>query len=174
MKPDLFTQEIIYPTLRQGPLIDQVPSPLQKVLALSWKQPFCSLMLPPFNKIETRTWQTKYRGYVLMCATLTSYKFHQLFNIAGNWQLSRIDDALEERWESIRKYRGYAIGIGRLADCRPMTSQDEDACYVRFESGLYCHIYTDVHPITPIRWKGKLGWSQLTVDQIKLIEIEPL
>jgi hypothetical protein len=44
----------------------------QKLMALSWKQPYAELML--HGKIETRTWQTKYRGWVMVCASKQPYE----------------------------------------------------------------------------------------------------
>lgn len=171
MKKDLFNTERDYPKLVPGPLVDQLPSTQQKVLALSWKQPYASLMLPPFNKIETRKWQTKYRGLVLICATLTSYKDGPLLDLAGPEQFNRIFAQTTDMRMEIFKTRGYAIGIGRLIDCRPMTNADEDKCFVKYNPTLYCHVYDEVMPIDPFRWHGSQGWSQLTFDQLKQVII---
>ena len=122
------------------------------IRSLVWKEPFASLMLQ--GKIETRTWSTKYRGFVLICAGKTPYPLSSLFDLCGSYQLNRI---LGEKL--LFKY-GHAIAIGRLVDCRPMKREDEDSTFVRFvpESCLYCHVYEDVIPITPFPFKGHQGW----------------
>lgn len=41
------------------------------IRALSTKQPYASLML--HGKVETRTWDSKYLGWVLICASKQAY-----------------------------------------------------------------------------------------------------
>lgn len=153
------------------------------VRALSWKQPYASLML--HGKIETRVWDTKYRGYVLICASKQRYSNRQIENISGINQFKRLCKVLE----GTDAYLGKSIAIGKLVDSRPMTKADEDACFVEYreawpvekhdkygnsipaEKQLWCHIYEDVHAIEPFDWKGSQGWSTLTWEQKKKIII---
>lgn len=175
-------QQELFPTIYQPQELIQMKSGLfapQMTMssgitmrALSWKQPYCSLMLPPYNKVETRIWSTKYRGWVLMCASLQPYSHDQLLSIAGEYQADRIYRAFGET-EKLDQARGNAIAIGRLIDCRPMRPIDEDFCYVEFNPQLYCHIYDHVHPIFPIPWKGKQGWSTVSQDILSQITILP-
>lgn len=53
----------------------------EEIRALSWKEPYASLML--HGKIETRPWSTKYRGLVLVCASQKPYTEAELMGIAG-------------------------------------------------------------------------------------------
>lgn len=135
-------------------------------MALSWKQPFLELML--HGKVETRTWATKYRGWVLMCASKTDYKTQTQYNIAGPVQFVRIWDTLKEQDEAIYKTHGTAYAIGKLIDCRPMTSEDEDKCFVWYDpnDALFCHVYESVQRIQPIKWKGTQGWKEVS-EEIK-------
>ena len=141
----------------------------QKLLALSWKQPYAELML--HGKIETRTWQTKYRGWVMICASKTGYNFNQVHGIAGDKQIVRITEALGRNNDHyLNNYRaGIAIAIGRLIDCRPMRKDDEDKCFVEFYPDLFCHVYDNVKAIKPIIWKGTQGWKEVTEDIKKQI-----
>lgn len=143
----------------------------EKILALSWKQPFASMML--YGKIETRGWITKYRGLVLICASKKDYNFDQVYNIAGERQVFRITDILTRiNGHYLNNYRsGMAIAIGELIDCRPMKPEDEDACFVKYYDDLYCHIYKNVCPINPFTWKGKQRWTEVTSEQRKSINI---
>jgi hypothetical protein len=129
--------------------------PANKLLALSWKQPFASLML--HGKIETRKWATNYRGWVLICATKVPYHIEQLFEIAGPIQYDRIWATLDPDEQE----DGVALAIGRLVDCRPMSPVDEDKCFVQYYPGLFCHTYEDVSPIVPMPWKGSQGWKEV-------------
>lgn len=140
----------------------------QKLMALSWKQPYAELML--HGKIETRTWHTYYRGWVLICASKVSYNSQQLLDISGPDQYKRIDMANIPM--AYRLLKGQAIGIGKLVDCYKMKSQDEDKCYVEWAPNLWCHVYEQVSRIEPFSWKGTQGWKtvdQETKNKIKLI-----
>jgi hypothetical protein len=143
------------------------------ILALSWKQPFASLML--HGKIETRKWNTKYRGYVLICASKKSYTVNEIFNICGGVQYYRITDTFFKSGYDPNKVDslcGLAIAIGKLVDCRPMVKEDENKCFVIHNPNLWCHIYEDVKPIQPFPFKGHQGWTKLdkeTFDKIHYI-----
>lgn len=146
--------------------------------SLSWKEPFASLML--HGKVETRTWSTKYRGLVLICASKVSYTFTQAIEICGDEQMSRMLMVLEEEKDFDPTFIfGHAIAVGELVDCRPMEKTDEDKCFVQYSApwlvarkgkGLYpdaipkqlwCHVYENVRAIKPIPWKGTQGWKIL-------------
>lgn len=142
---------------------------LEEIRALSWKQPYASLML--HGKIETRRWATPYRGLVLICASLKEYTDEQLDLLAGDKQVSRIINTLSPI--KIEETNGTAIGIGRLVDCRLMKKSDEDKCFVQYSPDLWCHIYQEVKAIEPFPWKGSQGWRKLTKeirDQIIIIK----
>ena len=155
--------------------LQKIFTPDQKLLALSWKQPFAELML--YGKIETRVWKTNYRGWVLICASKKGFNFNQVFDIAGGKQCQRITTILgrnNDHWYNL--YRsGIAIAIGRLIDCRPMTKTDEDKCFVQYYADLFCHIYDNVQAINPFIWKGSQGWKEVLPEiknKIKIISNE--
>lgn len=147
--------------------------PNTELRALSWKQPFASLML--HGKIETRIWDTQYRGYVLICASKAPYNDSEILHIAGNKQYGRIHSICP------KEPTGVAIAIGRLVDSRFMVKGDEDACFVEYHEPwlhtskktgkkswkrLWCHVYEDVQPIVPFEWLGSQGWSTVN-DAVK-------
>jgi len=141
------------------------------IRALSWKQPYAEMML--HGKIETRTWNTNYRGLVLICASKKGYNFNQVYSIAGDKQILRITDVLgrnNDHWYGLHR-SGIAIAVGRLIDCRPMRKEDEDKCFVEFHPDLYCHVYEDVKEIKPFDWKGSQGWKKLDEETIKKITL---
>lgn len=155
----------------------------EKIMALSWKEPFATLML--HGKIETRTWNTNYRGLVLICASQTPYAEKVVRAICGDRLVNSIKELFERL--NICLHHGQAIAVGRLVDSRPMTLEDEDKCFVQYRPAwkdtkkskdgslryvtkrLYCHVYEDVRKIKPFPWKGCQGWKkvdQQTIDQI--------
>ena len=134
----------------------------EKILALSWRQPYAELML--HGKIETRTWKTNYRGLVLICASKVFYDTFEKIGISGMKQFNRLVDIVGDK-NSVLQH-GKAIAIGRLVDCRPMTKDDEDACFVEFREGLYCHVYEEVQKIKPFEWRGSQRWK-IVSDEVK-------
>lgn len=138
--------------------------------ALSWKDPFGTLML--YGKIETRTWNTHYRGLVLICVAKQSYTHQQIINISGPTQPLRMWDYYGQMKGEAARHPGHAIAVGRLVDSRPMRLCDEDKCFVQHRSELWCHVYEEVRRIEPIAWRGKQGWANVSTEvrnQIKFI-----
>lgn len=123
-----------------------------EIKALFWKQPYANLML--HGKIETRTWNTNYRGLVLICSSKQPYP-DKLVNLISN--KFNINDILKK--EEIKN--GYAIAVGDLIDCRLMKPEDEEKCFVSYNPKLYCHIYENVKKIEPFEIKGQIGWMNL-------------
>lgn len=117
--------------------------------SLSWKQPFATAML--YGKIETRTWDTKYRGKVLICSSKKPYRYDDLEEISGYRLFSNMMSKIKH--DLAFDLDGYAIAIGDLVDSRPMELQDQERAYVLYSPNLYCHIYENVQGIIPIPWK---------------------
>lgn len=143
--------------------------PAKGMRALTWKEPYASLML--YGKIETRTWKTTYRGRVLICASKKEYKIDDWCEISGDTQFKRILELVGGFLGLLylKNTNGYAIATGDLVDCRPMREQDEDRCFVKFRESLWCHVYENVQPINPFPWKGSQGWRQVPDEIIQSI-----
>ncbi len=137
-----------------------------EIKALSWKEPYASLML--HGKIETRTWNTNYRGLVLICASQKPYKKAEFMVISGYAQSQRIFTTLNNLTH--KEQLGKAIAIGELIHCRLMQPEDEDKCFVKYAPGKFCHIYTNVQAIEPFDWKGCQGWKNVTQEIINKIK----
>lgn len=130
--------------------------------ALSWKEPYGSLMLPPYGKIETRARYTNVRGQVLICTSKVPYSENDVLGISRTNQACRIYESLGDIWH-LYPLNGQAIAVGNLVDCRPMTKADEDACFVAYDPEFqrYCWIFEDVREIKPFPWKGAQGWKKV-------------
>lgn len=142
----------------------------ENIRALSWKEPFAQLML--HGKIETRTWSTNYRGWVLICASQQRYNRDQVKRILDYDVnlIHRIDAFL-----SGKEYHneGRAIAIGYLHDCRKMEVSDEQWAFVKYFPDLWCHFYKEVRAIEPFPFKGAQRWKKLdpeTLMKIKLLK----
>jgi len=94
--------------------------------ALSVRQPWANLIASGQKTIETRTWQTSYRGELLIVS-------------------SRRPDIYPA---------GCALAIVTLVDCRPMRSIDWiDACCDPYP-GAFAWVICDVRKIDPIPTRG--------------------
>ncbi len=129
--------------------------------ALSWRQPYGSLML--HGKIETRVWNTEYRGPVLICTSKRAYTIDVIQEISGGQDgLLRIIDELKG---DITLPDGHAIAFGNLVDCRPMIKADEEKAFVKYRPSLYSHIYEDVlQLVKPFPVTGRQRWFNVDIS----------
>lgn len=163
---------------------------LSEVRALSWKQPYASAMLPPNDKVETRVWDAKYRGLVLICASLRGYSWAEVEQMSGIDNQNRLVAMFEEEIIDTGKRLSYndpinflplgmAIGIGELFNSMPMNLFRTDLhkkfverkTFIQWDQKLWMHEYLDVIPIVPFPWKGSQGWRKLTDEQKQLIKL---
>jgi len=133
--------------------------------ALSWKQPFATAMLA--GKQETRVWDTKYRGLVLICSSKAAYDEATVRNISGDELFVKLFQAIQKQ-DSLDR-NGFAIGVGELVGSRPMRKGDGDSTFVLYRPELFVHQYTNVRPIKPFPWKGSQGWKTLNQTEISQI-----
>lgn len=136
--------------------------------SLSWRQPYASAMLA--GKCETRTWDTDYRGKVLICTSQISYSEANCRSISGEEQFERMCKAINSREPALNTIDldGYAIAVGELYHTARMRLIHEDLTFVKYrpECVLYCHFYRDVQLIVPFTWKGSLGLRDVS-DSIR-------
>ena len=137
-----------------------------EIRALSWKEPYGSLML--HGKIETRQWQTSYRGLVLICTSKIEYTTEEVCMISYGNMFSRIAHMIMNN--ELISDPGKAIAVGRLVDCRVMRPSDEEKAFVRYHSTLWCHIYADVVPIESFSWSGGMKWRKVGPEVVKSLK----
>lgn len=112
--------------------------------AISLKQPWANWVALGLKTLETRTWSTKYRGPLLICAS-------------NNYDLgAALVGKLHGRPTSGQP-TGMAIAQCELVDCRPMTSLDEEKALYTYEPGRFVFVLANIKPISPFGVKGKLG-----------------
>ncbi len=141
----------------------------QEIFALTIKQPYADLML--HGKVETRTWNTHYRGWVLICSGGRAFKQYQVHSISRFEQMDRIAEVLGKDYMAYTKARsGIAIAVGKIVDSYPMTKEDEDKCFAHYYEGLFCHVYENVRPIKPFPWSGQVRFVKIPQKIINQIE----
>lgn len=155
---------------------------MQKLRSLGWWQPFGSLMLPPYNKIETRIPSVNKKtgkerklpfplGPYLIYTTKKSTPDADLLQWCGPAIYHNIKSKLIK--ESTAELNGYAIGIGELVMIRDMKPEDEQQCFVRWKAVRDCLVFKNVYRIEPFEYKyGKQGPGfvpESEMDKIKRI-----
>ena len=89
--------------------------------ALSIRQPWASLIASGKKTVETRTWETKYRGPILICAGKT-------------WFVKACADHLGQ---GPGELLGVALAIVELYDIKTMAPEHEAAAMVASRPGLF-------------------------------------
>lgn len=113
--------------------------------ALSVQQPWAGLIASGRKPVELRTWTTRYRGPLMICAGL------------------RVD-ARGAAW-AIREPRGVALCVVDLVDVRVATAHDADAaCFDPTALGreVFAWVLADVRRVAPFAVSGRLGLFVVT------------
>lgn len=108
--------------------------------ALSIRQPWANLIASGKKTIETRTWQTTYRGPLLIVAGKS-------IDIAACHQFPH------EPYDP----RGVALAIVELYDIKTMAVEHERAAMTDARPVLFAWYIRDVRAIRPFPVKGMLG-----------------
>ncbi|MBR9679596.1 MAG: ASCH domain-containing protein [Candidatus Altiarchaeota archaeon] len=123
--------------------------------ALSLKQPWAELIVSGKKTIETRTWNTKFRGKFLVHASKT------------------LDRLACQRFgfDTHELEQGAIIGQAELVDTKEyMTQQDylDDsekhlAAHWEFKRPKFGFVLVDVTRLKPIKYKGALGFFETQI-----------
>ena len=107
----------------------------RKINALSVKQPWANLIASGRKTIETRSWETNFRGEILIVSSKSP----------------AISPA------------GYALAVVELVDCRPMVKTDEVAACCGVYSNAYSWVLKNLRTIEPFPVKGQLGIYRVSI-----------
>lgn len=126
--------------------------------AISVQQPFAFEILSGRKTIEVRTWDTLYRGDLLICSS-------------GKPAFAREDmKEMEEEYGCTFLY-GQAQCVVRLVEVRLMRQGDEEeALMEEIDPEAYSWVLEDVRPVIPFPVKGKQGFYE--VDD-RLVTVSP-
>lgn len=107
-----------------------------KLKALSVKQPWANLIASGEKTIETRLWQTQYRGDLLIVSSKSP-------NIAP---------------------AGFSVAVAKLVDCRPMTLADESLALCGLYEGAFSWVLDDIQRVAHLPIKGQLGLFEVEFE----------
>lgn len=149
--------------------------------ALSLHQPWADLIIAGHKTIETRIWDTDYRGPLLLCSTVTYDKkckaITKLYQDKHSANRYHKKPLLPEEYEP---RLGHALALCHLSACRPMGREDlQAACFPKnwSDAGLWAFDLTDIRPIVPIPIRGyqKLFYPDkqgITLDSLEFVQME--
>jgi len=106
-----------------------------KMRALSLTQPWANMVAQGAKPIETRSWSTPYRGWLLVCATRQAIP-----GCPGPY--------------------GVALAVAALTDCRPMTKADETQARCAVSPGRWAWLLDGIERLGPDQQfpvRGQLG-----------------
>lgn len=134
--------------------------------AISLMQPWASLMALELKRIETRSWDTKYRGPLLIHSSKKVIPLHRLFDDLNFEQREFIFRALENAYDDPEKLpTGMIIAVCQLVETKPTESLTtlswlEKACG-DYAPGRFGWIIGEMKRLEPgIHAKGQLGlWN---------------
>jgi hypothetical protein len=106
--------------------------------ALSIKQPWANMIASGEKTIETRTWQTKHRGRLLIVSSKEP-------NIAP---------------------AGYALAVVELVDCRPMSVLDEAHARCDKYDGAYSWVLENASVVKPFPVRGQPSIFEVDDDLV--------
>lgn len=119
--------------------------------ALSVKQPWAFLISTGQKSIELRSWQTDYRGKLLICASASE---------KNAWVKDSGNDYLLPA--------GVMICVVDLVDVRPATQSDEEAAFAEGEglNGLYAWVLENPRDVMLKKVIGRLRLFDVADDKI--------
>lgn len=114
--------------------------------AISIRQPYASQIANGQKTIEVRSWPTRHRGDILICASASP----------------KIEP------------HGVALCIANLIDCRPMTQADEKSALSKLPpEGAWAWVLADIRLIESFPVRGRLGIYELNAS-IREVSHPPL
>lgn len=146
------------------------------IRTLGLYQPFAGLMLPPYNKIETR-WVANGRkppfplGKYLLYSTKRVYTREEFLAISAEYGLAVDTERIKF------KLTGKALCIGDLVRVEKMTKEHQEKAFVAHHDPTdthtrWCLIFENVKAIDPFTFSGKQGigfLSEQDKEKIKFL-----
>lgn len=121
------------------------------IKALSVKNPYAQLIIMGFKTLEIRSFQTKHRGDLLICACGGK---ELIWNVHNPENIEFTQEDIDTIYENC----GCALGIVTVTNCRPMTPEDASNAWCEYKEGLYAWgLENPRRLVTPFPQLGQLG-----------------
>jgi hypothetical protein len=127
-----------------------------RIRALNVRAPWAQFIMTGEKPYEFRSWETSYRGPVVIVSSVTRPPAALLARVGVS------------RAEADSYLYGYAIGIVDLVKVRPGRRGDEALAFCDTRGGVVW-IVANPRPIEPFRVEGRCGLYSLDVGQIERV-----
>ncbi|MTJ56015.1 ASCH domain-containing protein [Anabaena sp. UHCC 0253] len=151
--------------------------------ALSLWQPWATLIEKRVKWVETRSWNTNYRGQILICSAKKKDKYlkefhynnirpilYDLFPVSSSKLIYHPDFRFFE-YDDLPL--GMALCIANLKDCKVMTPQlisqqsKVELAFGNWEEGRFAWIFDNITPLSyPFPVQGKQGLFDVAHDSL--------
>ena len=112
--------------------------------ALSLRQPFANEIATGRKTIETRTWSTKHRGRVAICASKSRKRYLGLHPAPPY---------------------GAIVAVATIVDCKPMMQADERAALCHVYPEAWSWFLEDIVRVKPVPIRGALGLFEIDLAE---------
>lgn len=137
---------------------------IDNVLALSIQQPFAEAILAGRKSLEIRSWQTAYRGHLVVHAGQMWYGQREHGKVRSFQDALQLTGHLGLKGPATSYPRGALVGIFELIDCRMLSSEewehlrDRHCVDTGWRAGMFgWEIRNPQRLANPIPWRGALG-----------------
>ena len=127
--------------------------------AISIKQPWAHFIAEGVKTIELRSWQTKYRGQLLIVSSLNPAEILKKFKETDNEGRNKVQDLEYADFDYM--YFGRAICICELYQIEPFSKKHEKAALCGFYPGLFAWHLRNIRSVKPVPLKGKLNFFEV-------------
>lgn len=134
--------------------------------AISIKQPWAKFIAHGLKSLEIRSWQTSFRGQLLIVASKKADHFMRAFPQKthpehGVW-LAEINgqNAIDDYY-----HLGKALAIVELVKIEPMRKEHEELALCDYSPGLFAWHLMLIKQIEPFSVKGQLSLYEVEINQ---------
>jgi len=120
--------------------------------ALTVREPWCTLIAWGAKRIETRTWRTRYRGPLLLCAGKTVEE-------------DLVATLVEAEQLPYPVMPGHALATANLVACRQGRAADQRLAMCT-ATDLWAWVLEDVVPCRPFKVRGQPGLFDIDCDPV--------
>ena len=141
-----------------------------RVKALSLWQPHADLIALGHKTIETRSWPTRYRGQLLICAAKTwNIQVRTSIDCYKDAAICQENLAVQDALlpPDYTPRLGEAVALGELIDCIELKNTDAHikASCVGSPEGLFGFVLSNVVALEPFPVKGRQGFFDVDINK---------
>ncbi len=134
-------------------------------------QPFANLITLKHKLLETRFYERKFRGDLLICAAKKVMPLPELKKVMSHEQFQQFSDIQKKAPYDLFGPTGVAMCVATVVDWRPMNKiEDMKTSFVDFDILRWVAVLENIRPIVTFDLKGRQGLFPLSKEEQAQIE----